>query len=179
METHVLGFPRIGSKRELKHALEKYWKAEITEAELIQTANKLKMRHWTEQYAQGLSLVTVGDFSLYDQVLDTIALLGAVPERFRWQGDSVDLATYFSMARGNAEANLPAMEMTKWFDTNYHYIVPEFSQSLEIKPASTNLIEDIQLVKGDRLSTQNRSGRATDISLSSGKKRMRVAVGLC
>lgn len=147
METHVLGFPRIGAKRELKHALEKYWKAEIAESELIRTATKLKLRHWADQDNQGLSLITVGDFSLYDQVLDTIAMLGAVPKRFKWQGDSVDWTTYFCMARGNAEANLPAMEMTKWFDTNYHYIVPEFSESLEIKLASTKILDDVKLAK--------------------------------
>lgn len=148
METHVLGFPRIGAKRELKHALEKYWKAEIGESVLMQTSIRLKIRHWADQNAQGLSLMTVGDFSLYDQVLDTIAMLGAVPKRFKWQGDSVDLTTYFCMARGNVDANLSAMEMTKWFNTNYHYIVPEFSESLEIKLASTKILEDVKFAKG-------------------------------
>jgi len=97
---HILGFPRIGAQRELKKALEGYWKGEITSATLEETARDLRARHWHWQRAAGLDSVAVGDFSFYDHVLDTSALLGVVPARFAWQGGDVDLDTTFRMARG-------------------------------------------------------------------------------
>lgn len=127
MLTHTLGFPRIGLDRELKKATEAFWKGEQSEEELFATGRELRLRHWSIQRKRGVDLVPVGDFSLYDHMLDTTALLGAVPERYGWSGHSVDTATYFRMARGDAgSGGATAMEMTKWFDTNYHYIVPEF-----------------------------------------------------
>jgi len=142
METHVLGFPRIGAKRELKTALECYWKGAISETELLAVGDELKKRHWLVQQESGLSLVATGDFSFYDQVLDTIAMLGAIPERFGRNDGNNYLKTYFQMARGNVLENIPAMEMTKWFDSNYHYIVPEFTPSLSIHLASEKIIEE-------------------------------------
>jgi 5-methyltetrahydropteroyltriglutamate--homocysteine methyltransferase len=125
-----LGYPRIGPRRELKRALEAHWSGELDAAGLEEAAARVEAANLEEQRAAGLDVVPVGDFSLYDHVLDTVALVGAVPSRFRWdpQEGRVGLATYFAMARGIQGAGLdaPALEMTKWFDTNYHYLVPEF-----------------------------------------------------
>jgi 5-methyltetrahydropteroyltriglutamate--homocysteine methyltransferase len=123
--THNLGFPRIGARRELKFALESYWKGESTREALEATGAALRARHWQAQ--AGLDLVPVGDFSFYDQVLDMSFTLGNLPARVRGlEGDALD--DYFRVARGRAPtgAGVAAGEMTKWFDTNYHYIVPEF-----------------------------------------------------
>ncbi|MBI3328108.1 MAG: 5-methyltetrahydropteroyltriglutamate--homocysteine S-methyltransferase, partial [Nitrospinae bacterium] len=120
-----LGFPRIGPNRELKFATEKYWQHELDQAALEHTAQTLRAANWRLQRDLRVGVIPSNDFSLYDHVLDMTALLGAVPARFGWRGGAVDLDTYFAMARGRPEA--PAMEMTKWFDTNYHYIVPEFT----------------------------------------------------
>jgi 5-methyltetrahydropteroyltriglutamate--homocysteine methyltransferase len=140
--THTLGFPRIGLDRELKKAQEAYWKGNLPEADLLAAARELRLRHWTLQQQHGIDLIPVGDFSLYDHVLDTTAMLGAVPQRFRWSGDKVDLSAYFRMARG--EGDVAAMEMSKWFDTNYHYIVPEFHPDQTFKLASTKLLDEVQ-----------------------------------
>src|SRR4051794_32693330 len=121
IRTTTLGYPRIGRDRELKQACEAYWSGKIEEAELYRIAATLRHAHWQAQYDAGINLIPVNDFSFYDQVLDAIALIGAVPQRCRWEGEHVDLATYFAMARGVQRADLDAtaMEMTKWFDTNY------------------------------------------------------------
>src|SRR5690606_38957881 len=120
-----LGFPRIGSHRELKAALESYWAGNSTADELLKLAASLRARHWVLQQKAGIAHIPSNDFAFYDQMLDTIAMLGAVPPRFGHKGGAVTLDLYFAMARGRQDA--PAMEMTKWFDTNYHYIVPELS----------------------------------------------------
>lgn len=120
---HILGFPRIGAQRELKFAQEAFWRGESDERALRGTAAELRQRHWQQQAAAGLHAVTVGDFAAYDQMLSLCALLGALPERFGFDARSLTLAQYFELGRGNAKQ--PAMEMTKWFDTNYHYLVPE------------------------------------------------------
>ena len=124
IKIHNLGFPRLGENRELKFALERYWRGEIDHTVLHTTAAELRQRHWRLQAGSGLDLIPVGDFSYYDQVLDTSVMLGVVPERF---GSSLDFDTYFRMARGRANDGVPfrACEMTKWFDTNYHFLVPE------------------------------------------------------
>jgi len=122
---HVLGFPRIGAKRELKVALEAFWRGELPEAELLNVGRDLRAKHWQWQRDAGLDFVTVGDFAWYDPVLQTLAHLGCVPGRFGFDPRSLTLQQYFTLARGNAAQ--PAMEMTKWFDTNYHYLVPEWS----------------------------------------------------
>ncbi|MFQ5689178.1 MAG: 5-methyltetrahydropteroyltriglutamate--homocysteine S-methyltransferase [Gemmatimonadota bacterium] len=134
-----LGYPRIGRDRELKRATEGYWKGERSPAELHDVASRLRTSGWERQRTSGIEQIPSNDFSLYDHVLDAIALLGAVPDRYRWEGDEVDLDTYFAMARGRqTEAlDVPAMEMTKWFDTNYHYIVPEFWEGQTFRLASS------------------------------------------
>lgn len=142
METHVLGFPRIGTNRELKKALESYWKGTSKKEDLFACENALKERHWWFQRDQGLSMVTVGDFSFYDQMLDTTCLLGMIPQRFQTVTDELELDRYFRMARGDAAANIPAMEMTKWFDSNYHYLVPEFTPGMTIRRSSDKLVRD-------------------------------------
>lgn len=129
-----LGFPRIGLGRELKFALERFWAGTSSAGELESTALALRERHWQLQSAAGLDFVPSNDFSLYDHVLDAAVLVGAVPERFRPDGEPIDLATYFAMARGLPGA--PAMEMTKWFDTNYHYIVPELDATRPLRLSS-------------------------------------------
>ncbi|WP_242111788.1 5-methyltetrahydropteroyltriglutamate--homocysteine S-methyltransferase [Luteimonas aquatica] len=122
-----LGFPRIGAKRELKRALEAHWRGETTPQQLHDTARALRERHWRLQYAAGADLVPCNDFSLYDQVLDTAFALDAIPERYRALADADPLAGYFALARGLQREGIDvhALEMTKWFDTNYHYLVPE------------------------------------------------------
>ncbi len=124
-QSHILGFPRIGARRELKFALESFWKNNLPETELHRVGAQLRQRHWQQQANAGLGLVTVGDFAWYDQVLSTLALLGAIPERFGFAPTKLTLTDYFTMARGDNTHF--AMEMTKWFDTNYHYLVPEWN----------------------------------------------------
>src|SRR5919204_3814461 len=122
-----LGFPPLGAARELKRATEGYWAGKISAQQLLATGAALRRRHWELQRDIGVNRIPVNDFSFYDRVLDTCALVGAVPSRYGWSGGSVDLDTYFAMARGSQGKgrDVTAMEMTKWFDTNYHYIVPE------------------------------------------------------
>jgi len=143
--THNLGFPRIGAQRELKFAMEAYWHGEMDESELQAVGRELRLRHWAQQSSAGMDLIPVGDFSFYDQVLDCSAMFGVVPPRFGWQGGNVDLDTYFRMARGRAPAgeDVAACEMTKWFDTNYHYLVPEFESRQSFKLSSDKLFVEI------------------------------------
>ncbi|MGY8524667.1 5-methyltetrahydropteroyltriglutamate--homocysteine S-methyltransferase [Paracidovorax citrulli] len=121
--THISGFPRIGARRELKFAQEAFWRGEADEAALLATGAALRQTHWQLQADAGIDLAAAGDFAWYDQMLGTAALLGALPSRFGFDASQLTLARYFELARGNAAQ--PAMEMTKWFDTNYHYLVPE------------------------------------------------------
>ena len=142
---HNLGFPRIGAKRELKMALESYWKGESSRDALNALGAQLRQRHWADQ--AGLDLVPVGDFSFYDQVLDMSFTLGNLPERVRgFQGDPLD--NYFRVARGRSAhsaccSGVAAGEMTKWFDTNYHYIVPEFTVTTEFQLDASRLLEQL------------------------------------
>jgi len=147
---HNLGFPRIGARRELKFALESYWKGESSRDTLKALGAQLRRRHWEQQ--SGLDLVPVGDFSFYDQVLDMSFTLGNLPERVRgFHGDALD--NYFRVARGRSaqtgEAHggccggVAAGEMTKWFDTNYHYIVPEFTAATQFKLDASRLLEQL------------------------------------
>ena len=144
--TATIGYPRIGPKRGLKKALESYWKGDIKENELQSTAKDLRKKNWQIQKENGIDLITSNDFSFYDQVLDTICLLGAVPDRYNWQGDDVDLKTYFAMARGSQtkELDVSALEMTKWFDTNYHYLVPELKSDQKFKISSQKPFEEFK-----------------------------------
>lgn len=141
-----LGYPRIGPKRELKNSLEQFWAGELSQATLLEQATALRKHTWDLQQQLGLQHIPSNDFSLYDHVLDTIAMVGAVPKRYQWQSEHVDLPTYFAMARGIQDRNtsIPAMEMTKWFDTNYHYIVPEFEQSLQFRFASSKVVDEFK-----------------------------------
>ena len=143
--THNLGFPRIGAQRELKRAVEAYWKGDIDRDELERTGTTLRAHHWAVQAQAGLDLLPAGDFSWYDQVLDMSCLLGAVPPRFDHAGGDVDLDTLFRMARGRAPSGEPtaACEMTKWFDTNYHYLVPEFHAGQNFTLSSSQLFEQV------------------------------------
>ncbi len=142
---HNLGFPRIGAQRELKWAQEAYWHDDIDAAGLEQIGSDLRKSHWQLQADKGIDLIPVGDFSWYDPILDLTAMLGVVPPRFEWSSDEVDLDTYFRMARGRAPSGQPAAacEMTKWFDTNYHYIVPELQSGQRFKLSSSRLLDQI------------------------------------
>ncbi|MCG3143411.1 MAG: 5-methyltetrahydropteroyltriglutamate--homocysteine methyltransferase [Gammaproteobacteria bacterium] len=142
---HTLGFPRIGARRELKWALEEYWSGSIDAAALQAAARELRRRHWDLQRHAGLDLITAGDFSLYDHVLDMSALLGAVPARLGAGDGEVDLDTYFRMARGRAPrgGDAAACAMTKWFDTNYHYIVPELHAGQRFRLARREIFGEV------------------------------------
>jgi len=149
----IPGYPRIGKNRELKKALEGFWSGKIGEADLLTTAADIRHSNWDAQQAAGIDLLPVNDFSFYDQVLDTIALTGAVPERYGWSGEDVDLDTYFAMARGRTgDDNVRAMEMTKWFDTNYHYIVPELGPETTFKLASSKPFDALAEAKAAGIS---------------------------
>ena len=145
-----LGFPRIGRQRELKFAQEKYWRGETSQAELKQVAKELRRTHWEWQAQAGVSLLPVGDFAFYDQVLTLSATLNAIPERHRNQDDAhVDLDTLFRVARGRAPSgkDAPAGEMTKYFNTNYHYIVPELTEDQEFSVAYEQFFEEVEEAK--------------------------------
>jgi len=134
-----LGFPRIGRRRELKKAVEAYWRGEASADALRDTGRELRKRHWALQAEAGVDIIPSNDFSFYDQMLDMSVALGAVPERFGWQPGTVGLDTYFDMARGHGD--VPALEMTKWFDTNYHYLVPELRAGQTFSLASTHIVD--------------------------------------
>src|SRR2546422_9272703 len=125
---HNLGFPHLGAARELKRATEGYWGGKVSLPDLLKTGAELRARHWRLQQDAGIDLIPSNDFSYYDRMLDTCALVGAVPKRYGWAGGPVDIDTYFGMARGvqSGGRDVTAMEMTKRFDTNYHYLVPEY-----------------------------------------------------
>lgn len=139
--THNLGFPRIGARRELKQALEAYWREDIDVEQLQNQAKAIREHNWLAQKKSGIDLIPVGDFALYDHMLNMTALLGAIPARFDLHRQETPLEVYFAMARGTP--NQPAMEMTKWFNTNYHYIVPEFNRQTQFHIAATQLFDEI------------------------------------
>jgi len=142
VKIHTLGFPRMGAQRELKFALEQHWSGASDGGALERTAAELRARHWQVQRAQGLDFVTVGDFALYDHVANHIQLLGCEPARFGFDANQPELARYFALARGAANGQ-PALEMTKWFDTNYHYLVPEFTPDTPFGVSSTRLFAEV------------------------------------
>lgn len=139
-----LGYPRLGAKRELKWALESYWAGKTSAADLLQTAKALRLEHWQTQQAAGIDVIPSNDFSLYDHVLDTTLMVGAVPQRYAKLNQPTALDLYFAMARGTqqGETSFAAMEMTKWFDTNYHYIVPEIEPHQTYRLASTKVVDE-------------------------------------
>jgi 5-methyltetrahydropteroyltriglutamate--homocysteine methyltransferase len=153
----TLGVPRIGPRRELKAALESYWSGKSDAANLLETAAGLRAANWARQHALAVTNIPSNDFSLYDHVLDTSVMVGAIPEICGWTGGSVPLETYFAMARGSqgdrhdaacahgqeGDAHgVPALEMTKWFDTNYHYMVPDFTKGQRFTLASTKPVDE-------------------------------------
>ncbi|KFF24348.1 5-methyltetrahydropteroyltriglutamate--homocysteine S-methyltransferase [Chryseobacterium vrystaatense] len=145
MQTHVLGYPRIGSNRELKKACEQYWLGKTSLNELSEIGKTITLQNWKLQQEAGIDLIPCNDFSYYDQVLDMTLTVGAIPERYQeiaFKKSELDL--YFAMARGFQKDGLDitAMEMTKWFDTNYHYIVPEFQKNQEFKLFSNKIIQE-------------------------------------
>jgi 5-methyltetrahydropteroyltriglutamate--homocysteine methyltransferase len=149
IKTQNLGYPRIGANRELKRIVEAYWQSRCSEAELHAEASRLRATHWKKQVEAGIDLIPSNDFSYYDQMLDTAVIVGAVPERFNRAGLPVDTATYFKMARGErshdcACGHTPAvaMEMTKWFDTNYHYLVPELKPGMTFRMSSSKPFDE-------------------------------------
>ncbi|HET8637379.1 MAG TPA: 5-methyltetrahydropteroyltriglutamate--homocysteine S-methyltransferase, partial [Acidobacteriaceae bacterium] len=145
-----LGFPRMGRQRELKFALEGYWAGKLTERDLLDTASALRQAHWKLQQAAGVDFIPANDFSLYDHVLDALVLIGATPERFG--GGPVTMERYFAMARNSREQT--AMEMTKWFDTNYHYLVPEWTAGISFKIDTTKLVSEIDEARALGLETR-------------------------
>jgi 5-methyltetrahydropteroyltriglutamate--homocysteine methyltransferase len=150
--SHSLGFPRIGRDRELKKAQEAFWKGELDEAELRAVGRQLRAEHWELQKDAGIELLPVGDFAWYDQVLTHSLTFGVIPERFRPQGGQPTLQTLFAMARGAVATDRSdsccggthAQEMTKWFDTNYHYLVPEFSADQSFSLSWEQLFEEVE-----------------------------------
>jgi 5-methyltetrahydropteroyltriglutamate--homocysteine methyltransferase len=156
VRTHTLGFPRMGAHRELKFALERHWRGEIDAPALEAVGAQLRARHWRVQQDSGLDYVTVGDFAYYDHVANHIQLLGCEPARFGFSAAEPELSRYFAMARGVAgeghghgehcecgQGSALALEMTKWFDTNYHYLVPEFDSATRFSVASERLFAEV------------------------------------
>ena len=143
IRTNVLGYPRIGKQRELKKACEAYWAGKINREQLEATARELRKENWTLLKEAGIDLIPSNDFSYYDQVLDLSLALGAIPARYeKLKGDKLRL--YFAMAHGeqNQQDDVIAMEMTKWFDTNYHYIVPEFVADQQFSLFDTKIVDE-------------------------------------
>ena len=155
----TLGTPRIGPRRELKLALESFWSGKSDEQALIETGIGLRAANWARQKKLGVTVIPSNDFSFYDQVLDTAIMVGAIPDSYGWKGGAVPLAIYFAMARGadgehgescghaHHSHGVQAMEMTKWFDTNYHYMVPELSNDQRFSLASRKPIEEYEEAK--------------------------------
>ncbi|MEY9260633.1 5-methyltetrahydropteroyltriglutamate--homocysteine S-methyltransferase [Bradyrhizobium elkanii] len=156
----TLGTPRIGPRRELKVALEGYWAGRISEQQLLEDAAGLRAANWARQKSLGVTVIPSNDFSLYDQVLDTSVMVGAIPEVYASKAEPVSLKTYFAMARGSQYDGrgascghgsrgdgAPAQEMTKWFDTNYHYMVPEFHRGQTFRLSSRKPIDEYEEAK--------------------------------
>ena len=156
--THNLGYPRIGEKRELKRATEAFWKGELSIDELVKEGANLRKINWLKQKEAGINLIPVNDFSFYDQMLDMSCLLGNVPPRFQWSGGKTDINTVFTIARGTqggaslvedekdcqtGKVSTFASEMTKWFDTNYHYIVPEFNSKTTFSLSNDKVFDEL------------------------------------
>jgi len=147
--TNNLGYPRIGAKRELKKATEAFWANKISEQDLLDTASSLRKLNWKTQKDAGVELIPSNDFSFYDQMLDMGCMVGAVPPRFNWNSNKTNLNLMFSIARGMSkigdEKNATyASEMTKWFDTNYHYIVPELYKNMDLKLSSNKIFDEFK-----------------------------------
>ncbi|THU73989.1 hypothetical protein C4D60_Mb04t28630 [Musa balbisiana] len=145
MASHIVGYPRMGPKRELKFALESFWDGKSSADDLQKVATDLRCSIWKQMTDVGIKYIPSNTFSYYDQVLDATAMLGAVPERYNYTGGEIGFDIYFSMARGNA--SVPAMEMTKWFDTNYHFIVPELGPNTKFSYSSHKAVSEYKEAK--------------------------------
>jgi 5-methyltetrahydropteroyltriglutamate--homocysteine methyltransferase len=166
LKTASLGFPRIGANRELKKAVENYWKKTSSLVDLQKSATEIRAKNWQTQKAAGIAFIPSNDFSFYDQILDSIALFGSVPDRFKFNGENIadgniangniDLDLYFAMSRGAQRdgIDVTAMEMTKWFDTNYHYIVAEFKKGQQFKISSSKIFDEYQEAKSLGIETR-------------------------
>jgi 5-methyltetrahydropteroyltriglutamate--homocysteine methyltransferase len=175
----TLGFPRIGPRRELKTALERHWSGTSSAHELLEAASGLRTAAWARQRALGTDWLPSNDFSLYDHVLDTSVMLGAIPHRYGAADGQADLATYFAMARGtttekddcgHAHASLTACEMTKWFDTNYHYMVPELAAGQKLALNGLKIVDDYREAKAQGYETRPvLLGPVTWLSLAKGR----------
>ncbi|MDR1529829.1 MAG: 5-methyltetrahydropteroyltriglutamate--homocysteine S-methyltransferase [Burkholderiales bacterium] len=162
-KTMILGFPRIGENRELKKALENFWSKNSSLSELETTAKELRKKHWLEQKRRGIDLISSNDFSYYDNMLDAAVMLNAIPKRFRDIENKTE--RYFAMARGNNNAS--AMEMTKWFNTNYHYIVPELNDEIDFKLDAEKIIAEYREAESLGIKTKiNIIGPLTFLALS-------------
>ncbi|XOB62694.1 5-methyltetrahydropteroyltriglutamate--homocysteine S-methyltransferase [Campylobacterota bacterium DY0563] len=160
--SYVIGFPRIGEQRELKKVLESFWAKNCSFDEVKEVASELKKRHWNYQKDAGIENISSNDFSLYDNMLDTAFMLNAIPKRFK---NLKDEELYFAMARGNQDS--VAMEMTKWFNTNYHYIVPELSLEDEYSLNASKILEEYKEAKELEIKTKiNLIGPITFLGLS-------------
>lgn len=159
MQTHNLGYPRIGSQRELKKASEQYWSGKIPVQQLVQTGKTIRQQNWQLQKDAGIDLIPCNDFSFYDQVLDISLMVGAIPERYHdlMQAKQLpDIDLLFAMARGYQKDgyDITAMEMTKWFDTNYHYIVPEFTANQKFTLYSNKVLNEFLEAKEGGINTK-------------------------
>ena len=157
MKTNVLGYPRIGAKRELKKVSEKYWKGTATKTELVEMGKQLKLYNWKLMQKAGVDLIPSNDFSFYDQVLDATLTYGCIPARYQTIKEKESkLDLYFAMARGlqNNEFDVTAMEMTKWFDTNYHYLVPEFTANQDFELFSLKPVEEFKEALAHNITTK-------------------------
>lgn len=145
MKIWNLGYPRIGRRRELKKGLESFWSGESSEAILLSVARKLREARWVRQHELGVESIPVNDFSLYDPILDMVHLLGAIPKRFEDLSSKSPLQRYFAMARGyqDSATSIAALDMTKWFNTNYHYLVPELDRETTFKVQPDKLFEEL------------------------------------
>lgn len=139
---HLAGFPRVGAKRELKFAQERYWRKELSEQDLLTVAKLLREKNWKHQAEANADFVSVADFTFYDHILDLQVATGSIPARFGFDSQTLTLDQYFQLARGN-ESQF-AIEMTKWFDTNYHYLVPEFHKNTEFKANPAHYVQQLE-----------------------------------
>ncbi len=155
MTTTIIGYPRIGSHRELKFAVQKYFKKEISAEELAQTAADLRKQNWDTISGAGIDQLVSNDFSYYDTTLDTANLLNIVPKRYKDLNLS-SLDEYFAQARGyqGDKGDVTALSMKKWFNTNYHYLVPEFDDDTDVKLVGTKIFDEYQEAKDQGYQTR-------------------------
>jgi 5-methyltetrahydropteroyltriglutamate--homocysteine methyltransferase len=169
--TAILGYPRIGPERELKKALEQFWASRGDLETLQEAAAKIRLSHWRLQKDAGIDFIPSGDFSLYDHVLDTAVMVGAIPPRFEALSNEDPLQGYFAMARGSQRGNVAALEMTKWFDTNYHYMVPEIASAQQFRLSWPQILDQLSEANAAGISSRPvLVGPITFLSLAKGSE---------